>query len=226
MRLVDLAIRAADGLKPVARRLEPVLPVDGLRDLYWRLQARRIRTLPDRVFLEARVVEHFQGCGATNVLFVGTRPYTSHYPGLFADKGIALWTSDIDPDCARFGSPARHRTADLLALEPTTFPIEPDGVLLNGVIGYGVNEPEQIARALAALASVCAPGAALVLGWNTDRSVDPLSLPQTAALVSPVPGPDGKTRKTFDTSTHVYDFLVLRRPPAQSGPIPRGRTAS
>jgi SAM-dependent methyltransferase len=202
-------ILVADRLKPVARRLRPFVPMGPLHRWYWKLQTARIGQLEDRVFLERRVVPYLASRRAAQVLFVGCRMYTQHYPALFGAAGMTAWTMDIDPAAEAFGHAGHHRTLDLLDLDDRSFPVVFDAVVLNGVFGYGVDDPGAIDAALGVVARLLRGGATLVVGWNRDRSVDPLTLPAAAAF-APCPLEDGRARIAFDSVTHVYDLLVRR----------------
>ena len=168
---------------------------------------RAILALPDRRYLEDTIVPAIAATGAKDVLFVGTRSYTAHYPEMFEDAGLRLWTTDIDPFAARYGAPDRHVTIDATQMTPETFGRTFDAVIFSGVIGFGLNSDVQMARAASALSSLLNPGGTLVLGWNTDRSGDPLGnlAWQRHFRRSTVPGTDARVR--FEGATHVFDYL-------------------
>lgn len=147
--------------------------------------------------------------GARHVLEVGCRRYTRDHARLFESLGMTLWTCDIDPAAARFGAQGRHRTVDVCQLRADTFPVAFDAVSLNGVIGFGVDQPDQIIAAVQALASILQPGARVIVGWNTDRSIDPMTLPGVAKRLVPLEGGRVPSRVTFDGVTHVYDNLAV-----------------
>jgi hypothetical protein len=80
-------------------------------------------------------------------------------------------------------------------------------------------------RSLAVLWKILRPGGFVILGWNTDRIVDPLTLSNFKLFrynsTLPVAG-----RVSFSSSTHVYDFLQPRimnanEPFPRSGILPR-----
>lgn len=171
---------------------------------------RNVREMADRRYLEQVIVPFLGDIGAANTLFVGCRAYTNHYPQLFADHGITLFTCDIDPFSERYGSPGRHRTIDACALSPEVFPVAFDAVVFSGVIGFGVNTIPQIEQAAVALASLLAPGQVLVQGWNSDRSDDPMANPVWQALFARTRKKGMTQRKSFSDSTHVFDVLERR----------------
>jgi SAM-dependent methyltransferase len=138
------------------------------------------------------------------VLFIGCRKYTKHYPRLLAARGLECWTIDIDPIAARWGAPERHVIGDILD-EPSHWPASSfDTIILNGVFGFGLNSERDQDAALRACRLLLANDGWLVLGWNTDRSVDPSELPTLQNLFRPSSIPGLAQRQTFAKSTHVY----------------------
>lgn len=206
--MIQYLLHGAGLLKPIARRLERFIPMGWARSLYWMMMSRQILSRNDRIFLEQTIVPLITGLDMRHVLFVGCRPYTRHYPKAFASHGLTLWTMDIDPDAERFGHANHHCTEDVLKLSNTTFPVVFDAVIVNGVIGYGVNEPGEIDAAFQAFGRTMPTGSLLVVGWNTDRSIDPLTLPSARTLFCECSVVEGRSRITFDALTHVYDFLT------------------
>jgi len=172
--------------------------------------------MPDRQYLEQSIIPFLAGAAARNVLFVGCRSYTSHYPRLFEKQDMALFTCDINPFSERYGSPGRHRTIDACALSPQDFPVAFDAVVFSGVIGFGVNTVPQIERAAVALASLLAPGHLLVQGWNTDRSIDPLANPVWQSLFVRTRKAGMARRVSFPGATHVFDILERRNAPVMA----------
>ncbi|MER2604701.1 MAG: hypothetical protein ABTQ29_02620 [Siculibacillus sp.] len=190
-----------------------VLPKAVRQGIHARYHAAVVRRLPDRVFMESRIFPWLEAQKPRRVLFVGVRAYTEHYPRLLAERGMHVWTVDIDPDAARWGA-ADHLTRDVCALVPADFPEPFDAVVFNGVIGWGVDEPEPILAALGALRSLVPDGAPMVIGWNDDRSRDPLALAGVSEQWESIAGPSGTTRRAFEGVTHVYDFVRARPRPS------------
>lgn len=172
-------------------------------------KALRIRSLPDRRIMADSYVPALAAEGG-RILWVGCREYTlDDYAALEAGGG-EVWTTDIDPSAERWGRQGRHRTGDVCEADALFADLTFDAVVCNGVLGYGVDSPEQQRRALAALAAVLRPGGRLLLGWNTDKIDDPVAAGLSAAAFDPVPLGDRPTRVGFDTVTHVYDSLIRR----------------
>lgn len=172
-------------------------------------KARRIRGLPDRRVMAESYVPALAADGG-RILWVGCREYTlDDYAALEANGG-EVWTTDIDPSAERWGRKGRHRTGDVCEADALFGDLTFDAVVCNGVLGYGVDSPEQQQRALAALAAVLRPGGRLLLGWNTDKTDDPVAAGLTAPAFAPAPLGDRPTRVGFDAVTHVYDSLIRR----------------
>ena len=170
-------------------------------------KAMRIRTLPDRKVMADSYIPALAADGG-RILWVGCREYTLDDYAALEARGGEVWTTDIDPAAARWGREGRHRTGDVCEADRLFSDQTFDAVVCNGVLGYGVDTPEQKARALAALASVLRPGGRLLLGWNTDKIADPVAAGLTAADFAPAALGDRPTRVGFDAVTHVYDSLI------------------
>lgn len=209
-------VKLFDAAKPILRPIGMLVGGKSARDFYWRLKSRELLRLPDRVFFESRVLPFLAARGARQVLYLGCRMYTAHYPERFEQAGMMMWTADIDPEAARFGAPGRHLVRDATALSRADFPVSFDAAVFSGVIGYGLNDPAAIGRALGAMADLLAPGGVLVLGWNTDRSIDPAGTPTMLRYFTRLADPALPARTAFDGVTHVFDVFERNATPAGS----------
>lgn len=172
-------------------------------------KAARIRSLPDRRVMADSYVPALAADGG-RILWVGCREYTlDDYAALEAHGG-QVWTTDIDAAAERWGRKGRHRTGDICEADRSFSDMTFDAIVCNGVLGYGVDSPEQQQRALRALAAILRPGGRLLLGWNTDKIDDPVAASLTQADFEPTPLGDQPTRVRFDAVTHVYDSFVRR----------------
>jgi SAM-dependent methyltransferase len=175
---------------------------------------RRFRRLPDRRYLERKILPWLarESGPQPHILSIGCQVMTAHYERLLARRGAHYSTVDIDPEASRFGA-RHHLVKSVTDLAPPDFPTPVDAVLFNGVIGWGLDEPKDLEAAFAALAALLQPGSHLILGWNTDRRIDPIAdIDNATALFSVCPGPTDEKRVTFPGVTspgsyHVYDFL-------------------
>jgi SAM-dependent methyltransferase len=139
------------------------------------LNARRVRRNPGRMVLVSEILPAYAACGG-RILWIGCRRYTKGYGKLLEKGGGECWTLDIEIGHAKWGEKGRHLTGDLLAIDQLVAVGSFDSVLCNGVFGFGVDTRSVQLAALKAIERVLRPGGRLLLGWNTDRVEDPLSL--------------------------------------------------
>lgn len=170
-------------------------------------RASRILKLPDRRLLAGAYLPSLAAEGG-RILWVGCREYTRDDYAVLEVGGAEVWTTDIDPDAERWGLAGRHRTGDVCEADQMFGDMMFDAVSCNGVLGYGVDSPEQQLKAIKALASILRPGGRLLLGWNTDKIADPVAAGLTAPWFTPTPFAGQAPRVTFDEVTHVYDTLT------------------
>ncbi|WP_184277392.1 bifunctional 2-polyprenyl-6-hydroxyphenol methylase/3-demethylubiquinol 3-O-methyltransferase UbiG [Brevundimonas vesicularis] len=172
-------------------------------------KAARIRTLPDRRVMADSYVPALAVEGG-RILWVGCREYTLDDYALLEAQGGEVWTTDIDPAAARWGREGRHRTGDVCEADRLFSDLSFDAIVCNGVLGYGVDSPDQQRRAFKALAAIVRPGGRLLLGWNTDKIADPVAAGLTEADFQAALLGDQPSRVQFDAVTHVYDSLIRR----------------
>jgi SAM-dependent methyltransferase len=185
------------------RRLVRHVPRRLLYGLSWILMLG----MRDRLLLDQRIIPKLIDCGGKNVLSIGVAYYNAHHPMLFAARGAALWTIDIDEQKAIWGSPGRHITGDALDLARHLEVEAFDAVILNGVLGYGIDDVCSTDRVLRAIVTVLKPGGRLVIGWNRDKTRDPMAQPATKNLFRPCALLDGTAHLALHDSTMIYDFL-------------------
>lgn len=178
-------------------------------------RARRIRSLPDRQLMETVFIPALAAEGG-RILWVGVREYTLDDYDLLEAGGGEVWTTDIDPKADRWGRQGRHRTGDVGAADALFADQVFDTVVCNGVLGYGVDEPEHQARTFRTLAALIPPGGRLLLGWNTDKIADPLAADLHRPWFEAEPFAGQPARTPFTEVTHIYD--CLRRTDAAVAP--------
>lgn len=172
---------------------------------------KTVASFPDRVLLTNSILPGVRTT-ARDILWIGCRAYTRSYYAILEETGAKCWTIDIDPDQAHFGHPMRHVTGDATRLEDHFAPDTFDAILCNGVFGWGVNSVEGQSRLVEQMARIIRPGGSMVLGWNTDKSPDPIGLLPPHFEPADLFGL-GK-RVTFPPPhTHVYDFCVATKTP-------------
>ncbi len=120
---------------------------------------------------------------------------------------------DIDPSRASLGA-KDHVTGDVRDLA-TLFAEPFDVILLNGVIGYGLNDRDSVEACLRACAARLRPGGTLVLGMNEEkptnvdaRSVDAYRLFEPRALGR---WPAGRVMVPVPFRENTHTFLFWRR---------------
>lgn len=166
-----------------------------------------IRDLPDRRALADIYLPALAARGG-RILWVGCRRYTAADYPVLERQGAEVWTTDIDPRAARWGRSGRHRTGDICEADQIFDGLSFDTIVCNGVLGFGVDQPYDQERALAAMAAILKPGGLLLLGWNTDKIADPLDLPRFGHFYAPASLGAAPSRLRFDAVTHVYDVLT------------------
>lgn len=169
---------------------------------------------PDRHVLEHVIFSSLrQRDDMQRLLFVGCDWYTRRYPRHFADR--EFWTLEKLPEKARYGSD-RH-VVDTLANARSHFDAESiDVVICNGVLGWGLDTPEETEDALAACFECLRPGGLLIIGWADFDGRRPVPLDTLSNLkrfepctLAPFPGP---TYPTFSDLNQIFAFY--RRPEA------------
>jgi SAM-dependent methyltransferase len=143
------------------------------------------------------------------VLFVGCKEYTARYGKRFTDAGIEYWTTDIDPLAGLWGQVDRHIVADITEIDDACATESFDVVLLNGVIGSGVDEENAMNQAVKAIARILRPNGILLIGWNSNKKhPDPVQLDAVRRYFRYECVLGLPTRKTFTDTDHVYDWLL------------------
>ena len=189
-----------------------------IRDVYYRYLAWRVvrRHVPYRRhrYADRRVLEQIiipftlSRFEPRTVLEVGREPYGAFYNEFFV--GRELWTIDWDAARAGFGAP-KHIIDNAANLRDHFSEGYFDVVLMNGVFGWGLNQPETIEKAFAAVHAILAPGGLFVLGWNDTPDLVPVPLGEIEALKLFTPfffGPLNGTSFKCSTYEHVYSFFV------------------
>jgi hypothetical protein len=189
--------------------LKPLLPRRAKRFLLLTLFGigREGIRLPSRQMLEQDILPRLGALGFRRALFVGVAPYTSHYEAI-ARRGGATWaTCDVNPSAAVWGA-KEHVTAPIEEIDRRFPPAAFDAVIVNGVLGFGLDTPAQVERAFTAVTNVLREGGLLLLGWNSDAAPDPLGAERMrtdfrAAAELPFP-----PRREFASENFVFDFQI------------------
>jgi hypothetical protein len=122
----------------------------------------------NRLFLENQIFDllnvYFrQRSERARCLFLGTDKRSWHYPRRLEAE---LFTLDIDPKKAIWGNRDRHTIGSASTLLQYYAPHSFDVVIANGLIGFGMNQPEDCEALLASAHAVLKKDGLLVLGYN------------------------------------------------------------
>ena len=129
---------------------------------------------PDRQFLEGVILPHYASRrDIERILFVGVRSYVSHYQDFFLKKRFV--TIDPVPYTRWFGS-TFHVVDKVENLEHYFDEGTFDLIVLNGVIGWGLDELESIEKAFRACHSCLREQGEFVIGFNEKCVREDLSL--------------------------------------------------
>lgn len=97
------------------------------------------------------------------VLDIGREDYQKFYNEYFIDR--ELWSIDFDPKRKKWGA-KNHIACDAADVGEKFEPEYFDVVMMNGVLGWGLNEPEKIEKAFAGIYKILKPGGFFLLGYN------------------------------------------------------------
>jgi hypothetical protein len=171
------------------------------------LEPKRIST-HDRLILEETILPHLAAENSLKkILFVGCSAYTQWYREFFSNK--EYWT--IDPiDAKKQYGADRHVVDSIINMRKHVEKDYFDIIIMNGVIGFGLNQVSEIERAVEACYEVLARQGILLVGWNDTRQRVPVDLRSILAL--------GKFREYYfeplqachfradGASRHTYSF--------------------
>lgn len=182
----------------------------------WRLARAYARLLPpevkmpspDRDVLERTILGAlFTDTAVRAIAFVGCAGYTAWYPALFRFRpGVRFATIDPDPAQASYGARGDHHRATLQSFaneagEAGAFEV----VVVNGVVGYGIDSPEDQAAALEAAHRLLRPGGRLVIGYDETGAVATLGpFPQEGWREAVVPGAQDHRVGTTSKLGHTF----------------------
>jgi hypothetical protein len=134
----------------------------------------------DRLILEETILPYFaQSIEVHNVLFVGCSAYTQRYTSFFDSK--EYWTIDPKRVKRKYGS--NHHIVDSITnlgryVANEYFHV----IIINGVIGFGLNRVADIEAAIDACHAALAPGGILLLGWNDTAQRAPIDIRTLPAI--------------------------------------------
>jgi hypothetical protein len=163
----------------------------------------------DRRILEQFILPYFAENGSFyRILFVGCEYYTWHYRKIFETK--EYWTIEPRTNKAIFGA-ERHIIGYMGQVDTYFEKGSLDAIICNGVLGWGLNNPEETEDSFEKCFSCLREGGILVLGWNDlkgllfPRPPSIRSLQQFRPFVFP---PLGTSEYQTNTYGHTYNFYI------------------
>jgi hypothetical protein len=193
-----------------------VIPRQIRKSVYHAVLDRRIARLPSRRFIHETLLPLLVGADCANLLFVGIQGYNRQIAGTCARFGLTLWTIDVDPAATCWGAPGRHILGDVREIDRLVAPHLFDAAIMNGVLGYGVDDAPGAEAAIRALATVVKPNGFVVVGWNPGRVADYRDLAAVSQFLMPAPVGGLQTSVEFlpdavQPYPHRYDLYRVRQ---------------
>jgi hypothetical protein len=156
-----------------------VQKVSGLIDTF-SLEPQQL-TSHDRSILTEVIFPYFSLQDAyQKVLFVGCSAYTQGYKALF--HGKEYWTIDPKRVKRKYGS-ERHIVDSVTNIGRYVAKNYFDVIIMNGVIGFGLNRVSDIEQAVDACYDALASGGILLLGWNDTTQRTPIDIRRIRTLM-------------------------------------------
>jgi SAM-dependent methyltransferase len=143
------------------------------------------------------------------ILFVGCKEYTARYGQGLTRAGIDYWTTDVNPSAASWGEKGHHIVCDIAKIDEVCPADSFDAVLLNGVIGDGVDDESAMDRTVTAIARILRPNGILLIGWDSlKKHPNPVEIEAVTTYFRHEPVLTLPARKTFPDTDKVYDWLI------------------
>jgi hypothetical protein len=134
----------------------------------------------DRLLLEETILPYFsRDTAVQKVLFVGCSAYTQRYKDLFRNQ--EYWTIDPKRVKQKYGS-ERHIVDSITNIGKYVVKNYFDVVIMNGVIGFGLNRIGDIEHAIDACYEVLASTGILLVGWNDVPRHTPIDIRKIQAI--------------------------------------------
>jgi SAM-dependent methyltransferase len=171
----------------------------------------------DRRMLEDVILPFFgKESRFERVLFLGCDFYTAHYKRMF--RGRQYSTLEIDPSKRVFGA-KQHVTDSVTNLTKHFAPKSLDLIVMNGLIGWGLDDRGEVERAIEQCHECLADGGVLIVGWDDVPERRPCPLGDLKALASFTPyhfAPlDNSEVALPGELRHTFSFFVPARPELQ-----------
>ena len=193
-------------VKPVGRNIRDLMLICGIGP---RLKEQ------DRQVLEGTIFPYLVGqADLQRVLFVGCHWYTWHYNKVFADKDY--WTLEIDPARKRYGS-KQHIIDSVENIADHFAPDSLDAVMLLGVIGWGLDDPEAANHSIQGIHRCLRADGVFINGWDDVPEHRPFPMESLSGIQQFEPWsfpPLGTPRFLCEKQDlrHTFDFYRAKKP--------------
>lgn len=168
----------------------------------------------DRNVLEEIIFPYILAAYEPQKIFdIGREDYQSFYNEFFA--GRELWSLDFDPKRKKYGAKGKKHITDDAANVKAHFENGYfDFILMNGVFGWGLNDPKKIEQAISGIHDILKPGGVFIMGWNDTKDLTPVPLNEIKALKKFIPLPfpelDNSVQFKCINGEHTYNFFVKK----------------
>jgi hypothetical protein len=164
----------------------------------------------NRLFLENDIFKYLDTLlsnDSAQCLFVGTDKRSWHYRSRFCAK---FFTIDKDPRKAIYGDRHNHCVGSATELTVQYVRDQFDVIIVNGLIGFGVNDIDQCEELFAGLHAVIKSNGVFVLGYNNRPSHIDFKLKDVKnyhLFEDFVPYANGLEQSEYVFGDHVFVFL-------------------
>lgn len=149
-----------------------------------------------------------------NILVIGTESCSKFDAINIGNIGDKVYTIDINKKNSVYGfNPTNkkygyHVVGSALELDRYFEPNYFDIILLNGVFGWGINSIEDQRKTIEVIYKVSKKDSKLLIGWNVNKSIDPVLSKLTNNLFEHEHWAGLSKRIVMNNTTHVFDFFV------------------
>lgn len=170
---------------------------------------------PNRVFLETSIFQYINKIYGhkqprSNGLFIGTDKRSWHYPRVL---DLELHTIDIESKKAFYGNHKHHIVGSATELERYYDPKSFDVIIGNGLIGFGMNAPEQCEQLLMGASLLLKDDGLFVVGFNDGPEFVNFKVKEVKnyqLFEEHIPGQFGLSENTYEFGDHTFVFLKKR----------------
>ena len=141
----------------------------------------------DRRYMTQHILPALASAKVQRVLFVGCKAYTARYGKRLTRAVVDYWTTDINPAAAIWGEKDHHIVCDIAKIDNVCPAESFDAVLLNGVIGDGVDDESEMNLTVTAIARILRLNGILLIGWDSLKNhPDPMGI-EAGPVLPPAP---------------------------------------